>query len=235
MLNKVLVEKGEFELKYTFLNLLSPYLEGWLSLNCLRDKRYPESRVQSIYFESSQLDSYMEKVNSDFFKSKFRVRWYESERNGATNTSDDIPIYLENKMKIGTKRLKERWEETADFNKMKNKSLSSTYHTSWYNIFVDKLQKPLPYLQPFIQISYIRKRFIEKTSGCRLNLDYNIRIEKTNPLFLPPSLGLMLGNGVFEIKSSSSSPPSALSYLTQNVVKTARFSKYEQCVSAINL
>ena len=73
----MLEEDGEFELKYTFPVVLLNSIEGWLAITCGRDETYPESRVQSIYLEAADARSYYEKVNSDFFKTKFRVRWYE--------------------------------------------------------------------------------------------------------------------------------------------------------------
>lgn len=67
MFSEILEDKGEFELKYTFPNNASAMLGSWLSFSCKPDGEYPESRVQSIYFESLNTTSYDEKLNSDFF------------------------------------------------------------------------------------------------------------------------------------------------------------------------
>ena len=69
---------------------------------------YPESRVQSIYLEAADARSYYEKVNSDFFKTKFRVRWYETKEGRPYSDDNQVPVFLEKKMKVGAKRLKRR-------------------------------------------------------------------------------------------------------------------------------
>ncbi len=95
MLSKLLEEKGEFELKYTFPNHCRAILESWLAVSCKRDKSYPTSIVQSIYLETTLAESYQEKVNSDFFKTKYRVRWYETEDGRPFVQTDNVPVFLE--------------------------------------------------------------------------------------------------------------------------------------------
>lgn len=230
MLSKLLQEKGEFELKYTYPNLSAPTVDSWLRLNCKPDQEHPESRVQSIYLETLNAESYFEKANSDFFKTKFRVRWYESldrkkfEGNGIT------PFFLEKKMKIGAKRLKQRWLQQEKKETSDKMPLSSAFHQKWHGLFA-KENMDTPQLQPFIQISYIRKRFVDLFSGARLSLDYNIRVEKSNQTLLPPPTNSFLPTAVFEVKSSSDTPPQTLHFLTKTLVRKANFSKYENCVS----
>jgi hypothetical protein len=73
MLSNLLQDKGEFELKYTFPNVMSPAMASWLSMNCKIDKEYPESRIQSIYLETLNTESYFKKINSDFFHHRKQV------------------------------------------------------------------------------------------------------------------------------------------------------------------
>jgi hypothetical protein len=235
VLTQQLETKGEFELKYIFPNHGRTTLESWLLVNCKKDSAYPESRIQSIYLETTLGDSYQEKVNSDFFKTKYRVRWYENSAGRPITESFNIPVFLENKMKIGTKRLKYRWIAETDFNELKAQSLSSQYHKIWYEMFLRNKNEIIPHLTPFIQISYTRKRFIDSITKTRLSLDYDIRVEKTNSLVLPPPHNVFLDVGVFEVKSKSNCPPSSLAYLTTNLVKKANFSKYEQCVCSLEI
>jgi len=233
MLSHQIEKNGEFELKYTFPNFLSPTLESWLITSCKKDKKYPESKVQSIYLETLNADSYQEKVNSDFFKTKYRVRWYETQDTTDNNAGDDYPIFLEKKMKVGAKRLKERWVARSNFEALRLKKLTSRFHENWHDIFAEK--EVVPYLCPLIQISYTRKRFIDSFSGARFSLDYNIRVEKTNSLMLPPPQSEPLENGVFEVKSNSDTPPFSIQYLVENLAKKNTFSKYERCVSCLTI
>ena len=231
-LTKVLEKKGEFELKYTFPHLLAHSLEGWLAITCMKDEKYPESRVQSIYLEAADARSYQEKINSDFFKTKFRVRWYETKEGQPYGDADQLPVFLEKKMKVGSKRLKRRWASSTVFNELKNNSLNSAFHGNWYRQFSEQTGV-YSVLQPLIQISYSRKRFIDPSTGVRISLDCNIKVERTNSQFLPPPPNLALDVGVFEIKGKNHEPPSMLAYLTSNIVTKDRFSKYERCISLL--
>lgn len=230
MLTKVLEEDGEFELKYTFPAVLLNSIEGWLAITCKKDEMYPESRVQSIYLEAADASSYQEKINSDFFKTKFRVRWYETQEGRPYDEDNQVPVFLEKKMKIGAKRLKKRWVSSTGFDELKDNSLNSTFHGCWYHEF-SKQTQVFDFLQPFIQISYTRKRFVDPHSGIRLSLDCGIRVERTNSQFLPPAPDLALDVGVFEIKGRNDVPPAMVAFLTSNIVSKDRFSKYERCIS----
>ena len=229
-LTRVLEEDGEFELKYTFPQVLSNSIEGWLAVTCRKDEMYPESRVQSIYLEAADARSYHEKVNSDFFKTKFRVRWYETKEGLPYGDENQIPVFLEKKMKIGSKRLKKRWVSGTEFSELKNNSLNSVFHSHWYQHFTEQT-RVASYLEPLIQISYTRKRFVDPATGIRLSLDCDIRVERTNSRFLPPPPARALDVGVFEIKGKSDGPPAMLAFLTSNIVSKDRFSKYERCIS----
>lgn len=230
MLSNLLQEKGEFELKYTYPNLAAPTISSWLQLRCKPDQQYPESRVQSIYLETLNAESYFEKANSDFFKTKFRVRWYESPEKTEPENSDSTPFFLEKKMKIGAKRLKQRWVQLEKKEASDAMALSSGFHQKWQGLFAAQ-SEDIPQLQPFIQISYIRKRFIDLFSGARLSLDYNIKVEKSNQTLLPPPTNSFLPTAVFEVKSNSNTAPQALHFLTKTLVRKTNFSKYENCVS----
>lgn len=235
VLTKLLEKKGEFELKYTFPNMSRASLESWLLVNCKKDPSYPESRVHSIYLETNLAESYQEKVNSDFFKTKYRVRWYENRHGRPFSEGVTVPVFLENKMKIGSKRLKDRWVVDENFDNLKTKNLNSIFHSKWYKLFLDFKDETIPNLHPFIQVSYTRKRFIDTITNTRLSLDFDIRVEKTNSILLPPPHKVALDVGVFEVKSKSNCPPQSLAYLTTNLVKKANFSKYEQCVSSVEM
>lgn len=232
VLIKVLEEDGEFELKYTFPAVLLNSIEGWLAITCKKDGMYPESRVQSIYLEAADARSYLEKINSDFFKTKFRVRWYETKEGRPFDHDDQTPVFLEKKMKVGAKRLKKRWVSSTSFDELRQNGLNSTFHASWYQEFI-RQSEVSDFLQPFIQISYARKRYVEPYSGARLSLDCDIRVEKTNSLFLPPPPDSALNVGVFEIKGKNDMPPAMVAFLTSNIVSKDRFSKYERCISSL--
>ncbi|HSL39162.1 MAG TPA: VTC domain-containing protein, partial [Desulforhopalus sp.] len=104
----VVATKGEFELKYAFRNFQAPVLEEWVLCHCRRDTAYPVSRVQSIYLETLARDSYAEKINSDFYKTKYRARWYDDPAQTAKQDCGERTIFLDKKMNGVFKRLKSR-------------------------------------------------------------------------------------------------------------------------------
>lgn len=231
MLSQLIHEKGEFELKYTFPQFLHSTLDSWLRVSCRQDEIYPISRVQTIYLETTRGDCLAEKVNSDFFKTKYRVRWYELE---TLPVGDEATVFLEIKSKVGAKRIKQRRISKVPSRQLKSSSLSDVFHARWTELMGSETEGVLPNLHPLVQISYTRKRFVEPFTGARLSLDYDIRVEKTNGLMLPPPTNMALPSGVFEIKSPSDSPPPILEYFLTNVVRKANFSKYEQCVLSLD-
>ena len=234
MLSQQIENEGEFELKYTFPNYLAPVIDSWLKTKFERDSKYPESIVQSIYLETRDANSYQEKINSDFFKTKYRVRWYETKELYNKPPPDDFPLFLEKKVKVGAKRLKKRWNVQSNLEKLKLTNLTSHFHRTLHEILSENESGSIPHLYPFIQISYTRKRFIDSFSGARLSLDTDIRVEKTNSFILPPPTRIPLESGVFEVKSGLNESSPSLGYLVQRFVRKSTFSKYERCVSFIN-
>lgn len=222
---------GEFEHKYTFQNAQAPVLEGWIGFYCLKDEKYPISKVESIYLESLNGKAYAEKINSDFFKTKHRVRWYEDPSHCESERDNETQIFIEKKMKFGSQRRKIRKSALLRLHEIKGNALTSVFHQRWQTFFHES--GTTSNLQPYLQISYLRKRFTDPLSGTRLSLDYNIRVERSNPLYLPPPVIAELPFGVFEIKSNTSEIPESLKYLTRNLARKTSFSKYEQCVSLL--
>lgn len=229
MLKELIEKKGEFELKYTFHNLLYPTIDAYLSQLCTQDTEYPASKVQSIYLETKDRMSLQEKVNSDFFKTKFRIRWYEILDGNPTN-HNDTPLFLEKKEKVGAKRIKKRKQISTRLHDLNKYPLGSAYHQKWNRLFNVEMQEIVSHLDPFIQISYTRKRYTDPATGTRLSLDYNIHVERTNGLLLPPEIDLKLETGVFEVKSKTGVLPEALNHLASHFIRKDNFSKYEQCV-----
>ncbi|MGA7280011.1 MAG: VTC domain-containing protein [Desulfocapsaceae bacterium] len=222
---------GEFELKYTFHNSQAQALESWIGFHCHRDEKYPVSKVVSIYLESLDGRAYAEKINSDFFKTKHRVRWYEFPPNLKVNDDYQVPVFIETKMKIGSQRRKIRESVLLPLNEIKANTLPSAFHQRWQTFFYQS--ETNIHLQPYLQISYLRKRFSDPLSGARVSLDSNIQVDRSNPLYLPPPVIAGLPLGVFEIKSNTTETPESLKYLTRNLARKTSFSKYEQCVSLL--
>ncbi len=227
---------AEFEMKYTFHNSYTQNLINYLDMHYSLDNKYPFAKIQSIYLDDFQQSSYKEKINSDFLKTKYRVRWYEEVNNSELQqlSQDEKAsyVFLEKKMKVGSQRNKERKKVyPIFFYDIKKKPLHYFCHNCWKQYFISwGVHKDL---EPLVQISYVRRRYIEEYSRTRINLDYNITVEKSNELHLPKAEGVLLFEGVLEVKRDVLCPPESLVYVTRNMVRKSNFSKYERCLSVL--
>ena len=64
------------ETKYVFHRASAPKIICWLKGRVRPDKEYPAGIISSIYYDSRGWDFLNEKINSDYLKSKVRLRWY---------------------------------------------------------------------------------------------------------------------------------------------------------------
>src|SRR6187401_2453917 len=94
---------GERELKFVLPSARAGIARGWLDRMCRRDEQYPAAVVWTIYYDTPQLLSLGEKINSDYLKRKIRVRWY-SDLDGTVSG----PAFVEAKLRVGTNRSKVR-------------------------------------------------------------------------------------------------------------------------------
>ena len=77
----------------------------WLELRCPPDPLHPAYVVSSIYYDTRSWRSLGEKINSDFSKSKTRLRWYSD----LDTREPGDRVRLEVKRKRGGLRAKQRF------------------------------------------------------------------------------------------------------------------------------
>jgi len=216
---------GEHETKFVFANNRSQILIAWLRLRCQPDWKYPVGKISSIYFDSLDWRLLQEKIDSDFFKTKVRLRWYSDAKSG-----NKLPAtFLEIKNKIGSSRKKKRIQTTStsdwisslplhDPQLLKISAMAREYTGNLYG-----------HLHPAFQIDYQRYRFVDSVSGARLSVDFNIHVPKSNARMLSQSNTTCLKSGVFELKGNNDSLPDWLHQLTALGCKKESFSKYGSC------
>lgn len=73
----LLPEQFSHELKYVFPNRRAVSILNWLKARCRSDSDYPAAVVSSIYYDTVDWRSLAEKNNSDYLKTKIRLRWYQ--------------------------------------------------------------------------------------------------------------------------------------------------------------
>lgn len=217
----------ESELKFVVPNsALSPALNIIKAL-CTKDAKNPIANVSSIYYDSLSFDSLNEKVNSDYYKSKVRLRWYQD-----YNTQQlSEKAYAEAKFRIGSQRKKYRvastlTPKTLESISLDDHSLSNTITQLQQNGIL--INKPV---FPTLLIQYTRQRFIDPVSGNRISIDNQIKTSRWSQRMLPGASTTTLQNAVIEIKGNSTQLPIGLQILTQFGVRKSSFSKYLSCFS----
>jgi hypothetical protein len=67
---------GDRELKYSLQAGRVPLARRMLASACRPDPEHAVACVWTIYYDTPQLTSLREKINSDYLKVKVRLRWY---------------------------------------------------------------------------------------------------------------------------------------------------------------
>ena len=67
---------SNYELKFLAPRRRAAPARRWLQATCRPDPIFPESTVYTVYYDTATLASLSEKQNSDYLKTKVRLRWY---------------------------------------------------------------------------------------------------------------------------------------------------------------
>lgn len=218
-----------FETKYVLTMGCVPKFVQWLQHRCLPDPDYPAGIVTSIYFDTRNWHFLHEKINSDFFKTKVRLRWYADLDSGKYSTES----FLEVKFKQGKKRHKIRKRLDISGESLAESDLSSRDLIDLPNRLLELGVIFPEALFPVFQIQYNRLRFVEPFSRARLSLDYAIRVPVVNRQKIPVFFPFSLQNAVFELKGTDSRLPAFLHQLTTLGCRKDSFSKYSFCYAKL--
>ena len=217
------------EAKYPYPAARREHLRRALDVVCLKDPRFEEDDVNSVYFDTPSRALLSQKEESDYLKTKIRVRWYGRSTRADV---DEILAFLERKSKQGTLRWKPRIEIRLPMSLLREGAEDFEGIARAVAGPLRELAPDVAPLFPMIAIRYRRARFIEPVSAARLSLDAEIRFSAVNTQFFPGRSPRTLTNGVLEVKSADGQLPVPL--LTARYFLFARdsFSKYEECWQA---
>jgi hypothetical protein len=218
----------EHEIKYVLPPPRTAPAVAALGALCRPDPSYPANYVLSLYYDNLRLDSLAEKVDSQFAKSKVRVRWYRH-RDGVVDPGSAM---LEHKVRLGTLRRKSRvplaqppeWLDGAELHHPALPRLPA--------LFPSEERVPKTGLFPYLIVRYLRRRFVEPLSGSRVALDTAISVERVNRRFLGYVHPVPLDATVVEVKNRSGELPASLRSLLRLGARRASFSKYGACFRA---
>ena len=216
-----------FEQKYAFMGQQKEMILDWLEHCYIRDPVFEFGTISSIYYDTPALSSYYEKRNSDYLKSKVRLRWYENLQ--ASDRDVDVTCYLEVKRKYGTVRQKDRIEVVISSKKLMDDPFSDQEILGLPSRTHELRCFPPGILVPILLIQYNRYRFMDSQSRSRIALDTDICCNRVNTVYFPLVPPVNLGMGVLEIKGNQTELPGSLNPIQTHLTKSA-FSKYAQCL-----
>jgi hypothetical protein len=210
---------------------------------CRWDDEYREEQINSLYFDTTQLEQHERSVAGEFAKAKIRIRWYGAEhdpheyvggRADSALRSGPVPVWLELKERRGFASTKRRTRVDVPAVALQPHALVagivplSTLMTTMagFGFFAPKR------LCPVIAVSYWRSRFVEPRTGFRVAVDSDIRSSAVMPGIGRGERGLRLAGAVVEIKGPSAELPIRLLELGELGSSWTRFSKYSSSLVA---
>ncbi len=218
----------EHEIKYVLSPQRTAPAAVALGALCRSDPRYPANFVMSLYFDTLQLDSLAEKIDSQFAKSKVRVRWYRD----LSGKVDPGGAMLEHKTRLGTLRRKSRVPLPQSPEWLDGASLHDPILPGLPTHFSSEERVPRASLFPYLVVRYLRRRFVEPLTGARVSLDTAISVDRVNRRFLGYVHPVPLEAAVVEVKNRSGELPASLRSLLRLGARRASFSKYGACFQA---
>ncbi len=235
-----------FERKFFVSPEKVTFARSLLSQICRRDSLYPRGRINSLYFDTPDLDHFQKSDDGSYEREKIRIRWYDN----PCNQQDIVSVYLELKSKRGFASRKQRRKILVSAERL-NMVRGSGFgdQRSGNLILIPDPRNLIPVhvilqtlsefgyfsqepLLPVILIAYERFRFTEILTGTRLSFDQRICSTLVAPGLWYSESSLMLEGGVIEIKGPSMEIPISLRSLSGIGIDWTRFSKYASCLES---
>jgi hypothetical protein len=215
------VVAGSRELKFELRAGRVPFARRMLDALCRRDPEYPAAFVWTAYYDTPDLESLGEKIDSDYVKAKIRLRWY-SELGGQPAG----PAFIESKRRLGTLRDKVRVQVPYDASDLARWDLQDARLRD-----LPPLLRPHGILLegdwcPLLLLRYRRDRYVHAVSGVRVCLDSDITPVAVNRRFVPTFDQRPLAFGVLEIKGFTEELPVPLQPLLRLDARKRSVSKF---------
>jgi hypothetical protein len=219
-----------FERKFYLAPSEVDLAHGLLRHICLQDSEYPSEQINSLYFDTANLDQHDRSSSGDFYKDKVRIRWYGEDK----NLQGIQTIFIELKSKQAFASTKQRFKLQVPTDDLALDRLRSGIvpQTLLYNTLANFGYFPPEPLRPVIKISYWRYRFSELLTGQRVALDCHIRSTMIIPGTGNGERELELPGGVIEIKGLTMELPATLRQMRMLDIDWSRFSKYSACIDS---
>ena len=210
---------------------------------CRFDQHYPQEQINSLYFDTPDLEQHERSLAGEFAKAKIRIRWYGTEhdchhlavgKGHMAPSHEAVPVWLELKERSGFTSTKQRTAVDVPAGALHSHALATgivptsdlTSTMAGFGFFAAKR------LCPVIAISYWRSRFVEPRTGFHIAFDSDIRSSAVMPGIGRGERGLRLSGAVVEVKGPSAELPGSLRELRELGSSWTRFSKYSSSLTA---
>jgi hypothetical protein len=202
-----------------------------LRRTCREDPEFPVGQVNSLYFDTPDLDQHQRSDCGEYAKDKIRVRWYGEEydpHRKMAASDEKVRIWLELKSRRGFASTKQRL--TMDI-----PAAALTYSALPKGIVPNSLLVRTMAgfgffapgrLIPVVAISYWRYRFVEPRTGFRISIDSHIRSSMVMPGIGGGERALELPGAVVEVKGPVFEVPQSLRLIAEIGSSWTRYSKY---------
>ncbi|MDB5049850.1 MAG: hypothetical protein JWO30_2921 [Fibrobacteres bacterium] len=217
------------EQKFVFPLGQANVLRDWMEYRLARDPLYYLGTIHSLYYDTTALHLLEEKRNSDYQKTKVRLRWYDTEKDRG---NDSVTCYLEVKRKSGTVRRKERLAVTLPAETLDGGIFGNPLVWDLATRAYELGYCPPGTLVPVAEISYKRLRYVDPETGSRFSLDTDIRCLRANHDLFNLNPPVHLDCGVLEQKGASRFLLASHAPIAAFLNKGS-FSKYTECVEAL--
>ena len=223
---------NRFELKYVFNACHAPSIVDWAGHCLVPDEKFPVGKVSSIYFDDAAMESYQGKRNSDFLKSKLRLRWYGPLADGSDGIHREC--FLEMKAKTGPLGSKARVRVDIDPGILASPFEQASALRSRLSKAAAELQGSGMLASPAILIEYLRRRYVDPDSRSRVAIDTSIHAIGNARASWVSAAEASLDSGVLEIKGTERALPRCLTPVASLLFRES-FSKYARCCESLAL
>jgi hypothetical protein len=227
------------EQKYFILPQRQNLALALLRRTCRADMHYAVGQVNSLYFDTPDLEQHQRSVAGEHNKDKIRVRWYGEECDphridSAQAAEEPVRVWLERKSRFGFESTKQRTCLSVPTSRLASAALpqgilapSTLIHTvAGFGFFT---HAPLV---PVIAISYWRYRFVEPETGFRISIDSHIRSSMVMPGIGRGERALELPGAIVEVKGARFEVPRSLREIAEIGSSWTRYSKYSSSIEA---
>jgi hypothetical protein len=222
------LERLEFETKYVVPLSAAPSLLSWVQTVSVPDRSVPPGSVHTVYFDTPRLSLLGEKIDSDYLKTKVRIRWY-SDLNGDAGPA----IFAEAKFRVGSRREKVRARLHVATDEAIARRLDDPVWAEW----LDPLRRLAPQmparLDPILKLRYVRHRLLDTAGHARLTVDEAVTVDALNPSRLHGTIPATMPWAVCEYKGISRELPARLAPITRFGARRGSLSKYLACYQLV--